>query len=374
MVPGAGFFGKPLPAARPHSADGRIVSYCAAKGDTMAKEAHRNTGSTPAGTAGAGKTAPVSTAPKPHAGSSGFTVTEAMGLLECLIARMPERSRTAVKGLLQAKRVLVDGQNISQFDHPLTAGQRITIVKEADAPVDRAAAKAARRKWSKTGTAGLGGLAILHEDDQVIVVSKPAGLLSMGSDTEKTQTAHRFLADYVRSGDPDGRIFIVHRLDRDTSGVMLFARSQEIQKRLQSDWAATVHERRYVALVEGRLEGGSGTLRSWLKENRAQVVYVSPQPGEGQEAITHWRRLGGNQAFTLVELNLETGRKNQIRVQMQEIGHPVAGDVKYGGRTNPARRLCLHAQSIGFIHPATGKLMRFEVPCPPAFKELAAGD
>lgn len=310
---------------------------------------------------------PGSATPK---GSTGFTATADMGLMDCLMAKMPERSRNAIKSLLSGKQVWVGDQNISQFDHPVKAGDRITIRKDRSAVQERKIARAASRNWNKTGTAGLGGMAILYEDDQVIVVNKPAGLLSMGSETEKSRTAHRFLADYVRTKDPAGRIFIVHRLDRDTSGVMLFARSQDIQKALQADWATTVHERRYIALVEGRLEGDQGTLRSWLKENKAQIVYVSREPGDGLEAVTHWKRLGGNRDYTLVELNLETGRKNQIRVQMQEIGHPVAGDAKYGATTNPARRLCLHAMSIGFVHPATHRIARFEVPFPPVFQDI----
>jgi RluA family pseudouridine synthase len=291
---------------------------------------------------------------------------------------MPERSRTAVKALLRDRRVWIGECCVTQFDHQVQAGERVTVRKAEARPFTRRSEPAVETQSQagreRRGRPGPGGMTILHEDAQVIVVDKPAGLLSMGSETEKSRTAHRYLADYIRASDPAGRIFIVHRLDRDTSGVMLFAKSREIQERLQSDWATTVHERRYVALVEGRLEGESGTLRSWLKENKAHVVYVSPQPGEGQEAVTHWKRLGGNRDCTLVELRLETGRKNQIRVQMQEIGHPVAGDPKYGAKTNPARRLCLHAASIGFVHPATGAVVRFEVPFPVSFSEIAGRD
>jgi 23S rRNA pseudouridine1911/1915/1917 synthase len=173
--------------------------------------------------------------------------------------------------------------------------------------------------------------------------------------------------EHVRKANPRNRVFVVHRLDRDTSGVMMYAKSEKVQQALQNSWKESVPERTYVALVEGSVNKSEGTIQSWLKESKTLQVYSSPTPNGGQKAITHFKVLQRTNAFSLMEIRLDTGRKNQIRVHMQDIGHSVVGDKKYGSTQNPIGRLGLHALVIVFHHPGTGELMRFETKIPDKF-------
>ena len=209
-------------------------------------------------------------------------------------------------------------------------------------------------------------LRIVWEDDDLIVINKKEGLLSISTERVKERTAYHLLNEYVKQSDPRNRIYILHRLDRDTSGLMMFAKSPAIKEQLQSNWNSAITMRTYVAVVEGRPEKDTDLIVSNLTENRKMQVYVTPE-GDGKEAITRYKVLQSNANYALLELELETGRKNQIRVQMQSIGHPVAGDMKYGAETNPARRLLLHARRLYFIHPRTGEEMRFETRIPDVF-------
>lgn len=228
----------------------------------------------------------------------------------------------------------------------------------------------ARRARTNAAETGRCALRIVYEDDDIIVVDKPAGLLTIATEREKLDTAYRTLTDHVRKSDARARIFIVHRLDRDTSGLLLFAKSAVVKRALQDHWHETVRERRYVAVVEGRVAGESGTIRSNLVQNRAYRMYSSKRTGEGKPAVTHFEVTAGNTLFTLLSIWLETGRKNQIRVHMQDIRHSIAGDRRYGATTNPIHRLALHAQILSFSHPRTGRVLRFESPVPPAFLRL----
>jgi len=192
----------------------------------------------------------------------------------------------------------------------------------------------------------------------------------MASETEKQKTAYSILSEYVKRFDPNNLIFIVHRLDRDTSGLMMFAKSKKIQEILQKDWNNSIIERSYVAIVEGVIEKPEGTVSSWLKENKALVVYSSQTPDDGQKAVTHYKVLKTNKVFSLLEVKLETGRKNQIRVHMKDIGFPVTGDKKYGSKLNPIGQMGLHARVLSFKHPITGKALRFDTPIPLKFQKL----
>jgi len=214
------------------------------------------------------------------------------------------------------------------------------------------------------------GMKILFEDEYLIVIEKEAGLLSISTDKETEKTAYSMLSHHVKKADPKNKIFVVHRLDRETSGVMLFAKSQEIQSLLQEEWKKTIMERTYVAVVEGQFEKEAGTITSWLRESKALIVYSSQDPSTGQKAVTHFKVLKQNNGYALLEINLETGRKNQIRVHMKVIGHSIAGDKKYGATTNPLKRLGLHAQILSFMHPKTGKVVRFETMIPLKFLKL----
>ena len=214
------------------------------------------------------------------------------------------------------------------------------------------------------------GLPILHEDKDILVVTKPAGLLTVGTDREKTRTAHYLLNDYVRKGDPKSRnrVYVVHRLDKDTSGILLFAKSETVKKYLQEHWEET--NKHYLAIVHGRLNPMEGTITSFLAENAAQKVYSTPDPAKGKLSHTAYKVLQEHKGLSLVDIHLLTGRKHQIRVHFAEKGHPVAGDKKYGLGAPACKRLALHARSLSFIHPVSGKEMRFELEMPEEFTRL----
>ena len=281
--------------------------------------------------------------------STEWIVEEPTELLKYLYAMMSNRSRNSVKGILSRGQVFVNGTASTQFNDPLQPGDRVQI-----------------RTRVATDEVKMTGVTILYEDDDLIVIEKEAGLLSIASHDEKQMTAYRQVTNYVRNVHPRNRIFVVHRLDRDTSGVMLFAKSKEVQQTLQNSWQETVQERAYVALVEGTVKK-DGTVTSWLTESKTFMVYSSPHDNGGKKAITHYKVLQSNRNFSLLQVNLDTGRKNQIRVHMSDIGHPVVGDKKYGSRNNSIGRLGLHAHAIAFTHPTSGEKLRFESKVPAVF-------
>lgn len=284
--------------------------------------------------------------------SKSYPVTEPMELLPFLIKNISGAGRNVVKSILAHGQVSVSGKPTTAYNFPLQPGQTVTVGR--DRPQDKIP---------------LEGLTIMFEDEHIIVIKKEAGLLSISSDAapEHEITAYRQLMAHVRQENTKNRIFVVHRLDRDTSGVMMFAKSEAVQQQLQNSWQDTVQERIYVALVEGAVKKEKGTVTSWLKESKTLKMYSSSYPNDGQHAITHYKVLRSNKNFSLLEVNLETGRKNQIRVHMEDIGHPVVGDKKYGARTRIIGRLGLHARVLAFTHPVTGKLVRFETDIPKLF-------
>jgi 23S rRNA pseudouridine1911/1915/1917 synthase len=284
-----------------------------------------------------------------------LAVTKNSELLKFLIDQLKGKSRTTVKALLAHRQVSVENHTITQFDYPVLAGQRVTIT------MDRIPEEIKYK-----------GLRILFEDPYIIVIEKEAGMLSIATAKEKLLTTYSILSGHVKRENPKNRIFVVHRLDRDTSGIMMFAKSEEVQSAMQRAWQDAVIERTYVAVVEGIVENDEGTIRSFLKENKALIMYSTKIPGEGDEAITHYKVLRRGDEITLVELKLETGRKNQIRVHMKELGHPVVGDKKYGARTNLIGRTCLHARVLAFMHPVAGTEVRYETPVPGRFMSVFA--
>ncbi len=285
--------------------------------------------------------------------TDAFTIDHEDTLLAFLLAKLPQKGRKLVKAVLKAGQVSVNGRPVSQFDQPLLPGQRVEVCwQQAAAPTPAP------------------GLKIVHEDAELIVIDKPSGLLTVATDKEKRKTAYALLSDYVKARDPENKIFIIHRLDRETSGLLMFAKNETIKRQVQETWEATIAERTYVAVVEGQVQPAEGTVTSWLTESKAFIVYASQNPRLGKKSVTHYKKILESPDFSLVKLNLETGRKHQIRVHMQEIGHPVIGDVKYGASANPIRRLGLHAQVLAFTHPKTGKLWRFETPIPEKFLRL----
>jgi RluA family pseudouridine synthase len=214
------------------------------------------------------------------------------------------------------------------------------------------------------------GISILYEDNDILVAVKPYGLLTMGTDRDKSRTLYAILTDYVRKGysKSANRIFIVHRLDRDTSGILIFAKSIEAKLQLQGQWEET--EKRYIAVVHGRCEKREGTISTCLAENKAHLVYSTTDSAKGKLSHTAYRVLKDTEEFSLLEVNLLTGRKHQIRVHLAEIGHPVVGDEKYGRGKETYKRLALHAKSISFIHPSSGKRLTFETGFPEYFNKM----
>lgn len=280
-----------------------------------------------------------------------FTVKHDAALLAYMIEVMPEKSRTTLKSYLSHRQILVNGKLYTAFDTPVRRNDEIQILDvgvEPQNPNNR--------------------LRIIFEDEHIIIIEKKNGLLSMSTGKAGEQTAYTILNEHVRRRKKDARVFIVHRLDRDTSGLILFAKSEDVQQTLQTNWNDNVIERKYVAVVEGELPQKEDTIISWLTENpKSLKMMSSPKDNGGKKAITRYKLLKSNGKYSLVELELETGRKNQIRVQMASIGCPVAGDKKYGAVTNPLGRVCLHAQTLAFRHPVTGERLRFDTGIPQTF-------
>lgn len=274
-------------------------------------------------------------------------------LLEFLLASMSDRKRTTVKDFLKYNQVMVNGTVTRQFDLELKAGDTVLVNTTREFQMLRNPR-----------------LSIVYEDDDIIVVNKGYGLLSVGTDKIKTGTAYSILRDYLKRIDPRNKLFIIHRLDQHTSGLMMFAKNVKAKEAMQHNWNNMVLERRYVAVVEGKLEPSEGEVRSYLAENSAHEVYSTDNPEEGQPALTLYRSLRCANGYTLVELQLETGRKNQIRVHMKDLGHPIAGDRKYGAKTSPIHRLALHAMTLRFAHPVTRADMNFSTPLPPQFAKM----
>lgn len=282
-----------------------------------------------------------------------FKVKEQNELMKFLIENLPNKNRNNIKSLLKNKQVLVDGAAISQFNHPLNPGEEVMITE------------------SRFSDKDMKGIKVVYEDEYLIAVEKASGILSIATDKEREKTAYNIVKNYVKSRNPLEKLFIVHRLDRETSGVMIFAKTEEMQQILQTNWQKMVLERTYVAVVEGKVEKNSDTIISYLKENSAFVTFSSDKEIEGsKKAITHYTVLKRSKGFSLVEANIETGRKNQIRVHMQSLGHSVVGDKKYGATTNPLGRLGLHAKSIIFKHPKTGKVLSFQTGIPAKFSGM----
>lgn len=274
-------------------------------------------------------------------------------LMVFLIEKLPSKSRQIIKNMLRDKQIIVDGTPISQFNHMLQVGSFVKV--ELTKPPEKIP---------------MHGLKIIFEDEHLIVIDKKEGMLSIGTDKVRDNTAYSILSAHVKRYDPRNKVFVIHRLDKDTSGIMMFAKSQEVQKLVQETWGPTTKERTYVAVVQGNLESGSGTFTSYLIESKALIVYSTNDKTKGLYAETHFETIKANKYFTLLKLNLETGRKNQIRVHMQDMGHPIIGDEKYGATKNPIGRLGLHALSLAFEHPITKELHKFESPIPTAFLGL----
>ncbi len=287
-----------------------------------------------------------------------YRVRQSMELLPFLLSLPIGLSRKDAKNLLRFKAVAVPGISAPRHDTPLADGTVVRI---------------SAGKHTPAGTVLPSGVEIVFEDEALLVINKPAGLLTIATESEKTRTAYAQLTAYVRARAPrgDARVFIVHRLDRETSGLLMFARTEEVKFALQRNWKATT--KKYQAVVQGIPTPPQGTFRSALAESDSLLVHSArPSHEDARPAITHYRTIRAGVDTALVELTLDTGRKNQIRVQLAEAGHPILGDEKYGATADPARRLALHAFELRFRHPLTGEALHFESPLPESLRGLVS--
>ncbi|MFT3753886.1 MAG: RluA family pseudouridine synthase [Paludibacter sp.] len=281
-------------------------------------------------------------------------VVEPMELMTFLLAKMGGMSRNSIKSLLAHRQIMVNNKVTTQFNLALQPNDLVTV------------------------TSGRGNIELSHpklriifEDQYLIVVEKKEGLLTVSTGNTDETTAFSILKTHVKKSSPQNRIYVVHRLDRETSGVIMFAKTKEAQLILQENWHRIVTRRIYVALVEGKLEKQEDTIVTWLTENEKSLrIHSSQTDNGGQQAITHYRCVKSNENYSLLEIELETGRKNQIRVHMQEIGHPIVGDKKYGAGTSPIGRVGLHARLLAFYHPITTEVVSFETPVPRNFLSI----
>lgn len=281
-----------------------------------------------------------------------YKVKRESELLTYLIEEL-KFSRNNAKGLLSHHLIAIDGAPVSQFNFKIYPGDSLIISKN---PIK----KKEREK-----------LPIIYEDDYIIALNKPFGLLSVASDKEKAITAYRLVMDYVQDKDRKNRIFVVHRLDKETSGVLIFAKSDELKEAFQNSWNDLVSKRGYYAIVEGNLTKKEDTITNYLKMNSLNLMYIaSSKDPKAQKCITKYSVLKENKKYSLLDVNIFTGRKNQIRVTLGSLGHFVLGDDKYGEPANPINRLCLHAYELDIKNPLTGKVYKLKAPIPDDFNLL----
>lgn len=276
---------------------------------------------------------------------------DVMPLMEFVEARRPDTKRNDIKKWLKNGNLKVNGNVTTAFDAPVEPGAVVEFNSTRPFP---------RFHHPR--------IEIVYEDDDIIVINKGYGLLSVSTlSHKKEENAYEILRNYMKEVNPRNKLFIVHRLDRDTSGLMMFAKTEEAQNVLRHNWNNMILERLYVAVLEGYLDQNEGFVKSRLAENSQFVVYTTDNPDEGRVAVTHYEVLGRGCGYTLAQFSLDTGRKNQIRVHAKELGHPIAGDKKYGATKSPLHRLALHARTLRFAHPITRRDMNFETPIPPKF-------
>lgn len=253
-------------------------------------------------------------------------------------------SRSKIKSLLKHNCVSINSEATTQFDDPVEKGDTIVVIphnRSLDTPLN-----------------------IIYEDNHLLVIDKPYGLLTIATDKNEDITAYKLASAYVKKEKSTNKIFVVHRLDRDTSGVLMFAKNQKTQSEFQKNWNQNVKDRNYIAIVEGNIKKEEGTITSYLKENKTTHMYSSD---EGLKAITHYKVIRQMKENSVVSIRLDTGRKNQIRVHMLEMGHPIVGDRKYNAKTNPLKRMGLHAYRLKIENPITEKVYDFKAPLPRNF-------
>jgi len=292
--------------------------------------------------------------PRTNIALQEFKAGQECELLDFLIQKEVRKSRSAIKSLLVHKQIKVNGKLVTQYNHQLKPGDKVSVMK-----FDQS------RKEKR-----LQGLKIVFEDDYLIVIDKDAGILTISTDKEKSKTIYNSLNQYAKKKKRDGRIFVLHRMDREVSGLLVFAKDAETQSIFQKNWDNIVKEYIYTAVVDGQPEKKEGTVKSWLTENKNFVMMSSSFDNGGMEAVTHYKTIKSIGRYTLLDFDLETKRKNQLRVQMQSIGHPVVGDKKYGASNNPIKRIALHVRRMTVKHPVTGENLEFASTIPKAILNL----
>ena len=278
-----------------------------------------------------------------------FIIDKELTLLDAIFLFKKDMSKKSIKSYIKNKMIRVNDNVITNNNYLLKNGDIVEICYE----------KRVIPKYD---------LDILYEDEYLIVINKPSGLLSISNDKEKDITAYRMVSDYVKSNNKRNYIFVVHRLDQDTSGVLIFCKNEKIRDRMQDNWNNIIKKRGYIALVDGKLSGKS-TIHSFLMEDKRQFVYSS-KSGIGKEAITHYEVIKNNNNYSMLQVFIDTGRRNQIRVHLSEKGYPIVGDKKYRCKTNPIKRLCLHANILEFIHPVSKKIISIKCDIPNEFKNI----
>lgn len=279
-----------------------------------------------------------------------YEVEREQPLLEFLLDKVKGQSKSKIKATLQGHGVLVGKTCVTKFDYMLKPGMCVAVSNT------KRNLNILRSRYVK----------IVYEDQYIVVVDKAVGILSMAAG-HSSLNVKAVLDNYFHKSRQRCQAHVVHRLDRDTSGLMIYAKDMQTEQALERQWHEAVYDRRYVALLSGRMEQKEGTIANWLKDNSAYITYSSPTDNGGKYAVTHFYTLETQANYSLVQFSLETGRKNQIRVHVADMGHPVCGDVKYGNGDNPIGRLCLHAYVLCFYHPVTHEKMEFSTPIPQSF-------
>lgn len=276
-------------------------------------------------------------------------------LLEWLLENV-KQSKSKTKATLQNRGIKVNNRTVTQFDFALHKGDKVSV----------STSKKNDQFQSKY-------VKLVYEDRYLVVVEKSHGILSMGVG-QSSLNVKTILDDYFKRSRQKCTAHVVHRLDRETSGLLIYAKDMETRQQLEHEWHHSVYDRRYIAILSGRIEEEGGTVANWLKENKLYVTYSSPVDNGGKYAVTHFHVLRTTDTHSLVEFKLETGRKNQIRVHAADINHPVCGDSKYGNGDDPLKRLCLHAYILCFYHPVTHQPMEFSTQIPTVFKRIFGKD
>ena len=290
--------------------------------------------------------------------SKDYTVRSKTILLDFLLTTLKGQSRNNIKHLLTKKHILVNGSVVSQYNYELYNKDIVSICKN---PCYQSNETRYNKKISSN-------LDIIYEDEDIIVINKPSGLLSIASDNEKVETAYRLVLDYIKRNSPRSRVFVTHRIDKETSGVLMFTKNEKLKNELQDNWNDIVTKRGYYALVEGKIEKKEDTIVNYLLQTSTNIMYASNDKKNGKKAITHYKLMKSNNKYSLLDVSIDSGRKNQIRVAMSNINHPIVGDDKYGNKNSPIKRLGLHAYELDIN--IKGKDYKFVAKMPSIFNSV----